>query len=83
MTVSDELALLLERVANGDISGYDALREIDANFANSVDWNDQPFARTYHFLQHFAADVDIRAKDAAYAEHQMKALKKLVEKLRR
>lgn len=68
--VADELKAIIERVvAGGDTSVEEvkALLDPDPHFT-------RPVAEVWHVLFHWAADADIRSKDAEYAAIQRENL---------
>lgn len=68
--VADELKAIIERVvAGGDTSVEEvkALLDPDPHFT-------RPVAEVWHVLFHWAADADIRSKDAEYAAIQREHL---------
>ena len=79
---ADRLATLLTQVANGHLSGEDALRLMDSEQFDRADWRSRRFEDAYHLLQHFAADEDIRETDPTYAKRQRASLEKMAQRLR-
>jgi hypothetical protein len=70
-------AVLLERVANGDMEAALALKEWPEN-AESETLLDA----SWHDLSHFAVDLDIRTKDPRYATYQASLLLKRANQIR-
>ncbi|MDL5033154.1 hypothetical protein QRD43_14665 [Pelomonas sp. APW6] len=68
------LAELLQQVLDGE-APIDAVLERDENFEGAL-------AGCFHGLQHFAADMDIREKDAGFREMQEGEMRKLIALLR-
>jgi hypothetical protein len=75
------LAALLRRAARGELPGEDLLQEVASESWKELDWHSPLLARTYHFLQHFAADEDVRQTDSGYAAHQIQILEELARQL--
>jgi hypothetical protein len=68
------LAELLQRVLDGE-AAIDAVLESNENFEGAL-------AGCLHGLQHFAADVEIREKDASYRQMQEGEMRKLIALLK-
>ena len=81
MSGRKELAALLRQAARGELKGEDLLQAIASEPWKEFDWHSPLLARTYHFLQHFAADEDTRQADADYATHQIQTLEELARQL--
>jgi hypothetical protein len=75
------LGELLRRVADGEISADEALRETDA--WTSFPWKDRDVSRGYEGLQHFYSDADIRAREPSYAAAEIAGLRRLADALLR
>jgi hypothetical protein len=74
------LAVLIERVLDGELSASDALAAVDA--LPGIAEGDCVFDDAWHALTHFQADEDIRARDSGYAAYQRKDLTDWVQQLR-
>jgi hypothetical protein len=70
-------AVLLERVANGQMEASAALKDWPENAES-----DALVDASWHDLSHFAVDVDIRTKDPRYATYQVSLLLKRAKQIR-
>lgn len=71
---ASSLAALLQRVLAGE-APIEAVLERNEIFEGEL-------AGCFHGLQHFAADTDIRAKDAGYREMQEGEMRRLIALLK-
>jgi len=74
------LARLIDSVIAGRIRAADAIEEM-SGWSNGEDF-DRAANDAYHQLIHFRDDEDIRARDAIYADEQVKGLERTVQRLR-
>lgn len=73
------LATLLEAVANGSMSGEEAL----VQWGDLEDGADELLARSWHELHHVANDIDLRAQDREYDAHLRAVLRDYASQLRK
>ena len=76
MTQVQKLIKLAEKIGLGIIPAEEALLEL-RNYTEVQ----SEVAEVVHFLYHFLADADIRAKDAEYSEEQQRHFHQMVEVL--
>lgn len=76
----EHLAVLIERVLDGELSASDALAA--ASNLPDTEERDRVFDDAWHALTHFSADDDIRARDSDYAAYQRSGLTNWVQQLR-
>jgi hypothetical protein len=63
---------LLKNVASGVIPSSAALKLTEE--WRDIPWHEEALEDAYHLLQHFDADADIRQRDRAYSDAQVKSL---------
>jgi len=74
-----DIAGMLERLACGEV----AVADVQAYFKK--EWPsdaDSDVIDAFHFLQHFEADEDIRARDSDYSRSQLETLRSFAKRLR-
>lgn len=69
-------AELLERVANGELTAPQAIHEWPSDTQDSL------LDQSWHDLSHFAADADIRERDATYRQYQVSLLRRRALEIR-
>ena len=72
---------MLEAVADGEMSGQEALERIGM-WADVVVWQDKLMSDAYHLLQHVRADLDPRSDGRTYVSAKLAGLRSSAERLR-